>query len=333
MSLSALMKVPRIIASRWLVIAITSALCAAHGFADLFVSSFTQNSVRRYDADTGAFLGTFISAGLGGVSAPHRGRFGPDGNFYVASANNDRILRYDGVTGAFIDIFATAPQLDYPVDLEWGPDGHLYVSSQLNDSIVRFNGVTGAFIDVFVSAGSGGLDGPSGIQFHGNDLFVAGRFNGVGQNHVYRYDATTGAFELGFGASEIVTGFGLDFGADGNLYVVSGGSNVVVKFDPLSGASLGNFVTGGSGGLNGAIGCEFGPDGALYVASLNTDIIERFHGLTGAPLGDFVTAGSGGLDAPNFLTFATPEPRTEASLAGALAFALIVRRRVGLRRS
>ena len=327
------MKLPRIIPSPWLGVAAVSALCAAHGFADLFVSSFTQNSVRRYDADTGAFLGTFISAGLGGVSAPHRGRYGPDGNFYVASANNDRILRYNGVTGAFIDIFAAAPQLDYPVDFEWGADGNLYVSSQLNDSIVRFNGVTGTIIDVFVSAGSGGLDGPSGIQFHGNDLFVAGRFNAAGQNHVYRYDAITGAFELGFGASEIITGFGLDFGADGNLYVVSGSSNLVVKFDPLTGASMGNFVTAGSGGLNGAIGCEFGPDGNLYVASLNTDIIERFNGMTGAPLGDFVVAGSGGLDAPNFLTFAIPEPSAAAFVAGALAFALIMRRRVAQRRS
>jgi hypothetical protein len=31
--------------------------------ADLFVSSFNQNSVRRYDEATGAFLGTFVSAG------------------------------------------------------------------------------------------------------------------------------------------------------------------------------------------------------------------------------------------------------------------------------
>jgi outer membrane protein assembly factor BamB len=175
---------------------------ASSARGDLFVSSFSQNSVRRYDENTGAFIGTFISAGLGGLNAPHRGTFGPDGNFYVASANNDRVLRYNGATGAFIDVFATAAQLDYPVDLQWGPDGNLYVSSQLNDSVVRFNGTTGLFIDVFVSAGSGGLDGPSGIQFHGGDLFVAGRFNTSSQNHVYRYAGLTGGFELGFGMSE-----------------------------------------------------------------------------------------------------------------------------------
>jgi hypothetical protein len=111
---------------------------------------------------------------------------------------------------------------------------------------------------------------------------------------------------------------------------VSGGSNVVVKFDPLSGASLGNFVTSSSGGLNGAIGVEFGPDGNLYVASLNTDIIERYNGMTGAPLGDFVSAGSGGLDAPNFFTFAVPEPTSAALLLIGAALSLKPRRALNL---
>jgi DNA-binding beta-propeller fold protein YncE len=64
---------------------------------------------------------------------------------------------------------------------------------------------------------------------------------------------------------------------DGNLYVVSGMTNRVVKFDPLTGTSLGDFVSSGSGGLSGAIGVEFGPDGNLYVASLNTDIVDRYN--------------------------------------------------------
>src|SRR5262245_21950984 len=98
-------------------------IAAATAKADLYVSSFNQNTVARYDALTGTFLGTFVSAGLGGLSAPHRGDFGPDGNFYVASANNDRILRYNGTTGAFMGIFASAAALDYPVDFRWGPDG------------------------------------------------------------------------------------------------------------------------------------------------------------------------------------------------------------------
>ena len=291
--------------------------------ADLFVSSFTQNSVRRYDEATGNFLGTFIAAGSGGLSAPHRALFGPDGAFYVASANNDRILRYDGVTGAFLGIFASAPQLDYPVDMLWGPDGNLYVSSQLNDSIVRFNGSTGAFIDVFVPSGSGGLGGPSGIQFFGSDLFVAGRFS----NAAYRYDGLTGAFELEIGTGVLPTAFGLDFGPDGNLYVASGGGQRVMKFNPISGANLGTFVASGSGGLSGAIGAEFGTTGQLYVASFNTDSIKAYDGTTGAYLADRVAAGSGGLDSPNYFTVAVPEPATIALLGCAMGSMALRRRR------
>ena len=291
--------------------------------ADLFVSSFSQHSIRRYDEATGASLGTFVSAGSGGLQAPHRSLFGPDGAFYVASANNDRILRYDGATGAYLGVFAQAPQLDYPVDFQWGPDDNLYVSSQLNDSIVRFNGPTGAFIDVFVAAGSGGLDGPSGIQFYNGDLFVAGRFS----NAAYRYDGTTGAFELTIGSGVLNTAFGLDFGPDGNLYVASGAANRINRFNPITGADLGAFVATASGGLSSPIGIEFGTSGELFAASFNTDSIKAYNGTTGAFLGDRVAAGSDGLDSPNYFTVAVPEPGSTVLSAFGYAAAVSLRRR------
>jgi streptogramin lyase len=290
--------------------------------ADLFVSSFTQHSIRRYDEATGNFLGTFITAGSGGLSQPHRSLFGPDGAFYVASAATNRILRYDGATGAYLGIFAQAAELQYPVDMLWGPDGNLYVSSQGNDSIARFNGASGAFIDVFVPVGSGGLDGPSGIQFHNGDLFVAGRYS----NAAYRYDGTTGAYEMTIGSGVINVGYGLDFGPDGNLYVASGGASRINEFDPVTGASLGAFVATGSGGVSAPVGIEFTAGGELLVASLNTDSIKAYNGATGAFLSDRVAAASGGLDAPNYFTIAVPEPGSCAVLAFG-AVGLMLRRR------
>jgi streptogramin lyase len=309
--------------NRALLVSILLAATPPIASADLFVSSFSQHSIRRYDETTGAFISTFIAAGSGNLSAPHRSLFGPDGAFYVASANNDRILRYDGTTGAYLGIFAQAPQLDYPVDFQWGPDGNLYVSSQLNDSIVRFNGSTGAFLDVFVAPGSGGLQGPSGIQFHNGDLFVAGRFS----NAAYRYDGTTGAHELTIGTGVINVGYGLDFGPDGNLYVASGGGHRVNEFDPVTGASLGAFVTTTSGGLSAPIGIEFTSDGELLVASLNTDSVKAYSGTTGSYLSDRVTAGSGGLDSPNYFTVAVPEPAGAALFVLGSFFAALSRRR------
>jgi sugar lactone lactonase YvrE len=70
------------------------------------------------------------------------------------------------------------------------------------------------------------------------------------------------------------------------------------------------FVTGGSGGLSGAIGATFGPDGNLYVSSLFTGEVMRYNGATGAPdpiSGQsgavFVTPNLGGLQAPEYLRF------------------------------
>ena len=297
---------------------------------DLFLSGFSNNTVYRYD-DSGALLGggAFVTAGSGGLSAPHRPMIGADGNLYVASANNDRVLRYNGATGAFIDVFIQpganglpVSTLDYPVDMVIGPDGALYVSSQLNDSVVRFNPATGAFIGVFVGVGSGGLDGPSGIAFHNGDLFVAGRFS----NQVHRYNGTTGApVGTGVFATGLSTPSGIAFGADGNAVVANGASSAILKFDGTTGAAIGTFVAPGGGGISAPIGLEFGPGGSLYVASLNNNKVAKFNGTTGASQGDFVAPGSG-VSGPNFFTF-LPEPGVIVALASGAAILLARRRR------
>ena len=75
-------------------------------------------------------------------------------------------------------------------------NGYLYVGSEYTNEVLRYDAVTAprpasraCRRPVFVSAGSGGLNGPSGLCFgpDGN-LYVTGRnsFN------VIRYDGTTG---------------------------------------------------------------------------------------------------------------------------------------------
>jgi hypothetical protein len=41
----------------------------------------------------------------------------------------------------------------------------VYVTSFDNDSVLKFDADTGAFLGVFVPAGSGGLNGPTGLTF------------------------------------------------------------------------------------------------------------------------------------------------------------------------
>jgi streptogramin lyase len=89
------------------------------------------------------------------------------------------------------------------------------------------------------------------------------------------------------------------FGPDGNLYVASGDTNSILRYDGVTGAFKDAFVTSGSGGLQMPFGLTFGPDGNLYVASWGTGQVLRYDGSSGAFLGTVVS----GLSLPIGLTF------------------------------
>lgn len=85
----------------------------------LFVASFANDDVRQFDATTGAFVQTFVTAGAGGLSGPRGLAFGPDGDLYVTSDGDDSVKRYDGIGGSFIETFVASGSggLDQPFDL------------------------------------------------------------------------------------------------------------------------------------------------------------------------------------------------------------------------
>jgi len=207
--------------------------------AVVYVSSLNSHEVLRYDAGTGVYIDTFISAVSGGLDLPH-GIVQRCDDVLVCSFGSDEVLRYDRDTGAFLDVFIdNANGLTEPTYIQYGPDGMLYVSSQGSDEIHRYTDA-GVFVDAFVAAGSGGLDGPSGFAF-GPDgrLYVAGRYSA----NVIAYDAASGAFDeiiaddtdgLGFGNT-----FGLNFGGNGDMYFASNGN--VYHYD-LDTASIVNTI-------------------------------------------------------------------------------------------
>jgi sugar lactone lactonase YvrE len=72
------------------------------------------------DPNPGAFLGTFVAGGSGGLANPNGILFGPNGDLYGASSvisqhggaliaepGTSQVLRYDGTTGAFLGTFVT----------------------------------------------------------------------------------------------------------------------------------------------------------------------------------------------------------------------------------
>jgi len=179
-------------------IASPTGLIVHNGLA--YVSSYsTSGFVNRYNATTGAFVDTFVSAGSGGLGSAHSLTFGPDGNLYVADNTGNRVMEYNGTTGSFLGVFASGNGLSLPTGLTFGPNGNLFVSSASNDRVLQFNGSSGSYLGDFIGAGSGGLSDPHGLIFRGDgNLYVAG---GSG---VRRYDATTGAFVDQFAASGLL---------------------------------------------------------------------------------------------------------------------------------
>lgn len=257
----------------------------------IYVTSFNSDSVLRFDANTGAFVGVFVPPGSGGLNGPTGLVFGPDGNLYVASfVLTNRVLKYDGRSGAFLGEFVTEGSggLQGPIDLTFGPDGDLYVASSYAGGVFRYDGRTGEFVTQFTA----GPSGAEGVNWRLGDLFVSGHV----RDRVTRYDGqdghNLGAVTRGF--LDWATGF--DFGPDGHIYVASFFDDAVMKFNAQTGAWMGVFAKN----CFGPEMIEFGPNGDLYVASYHGGSVDRFDGRTGAWKGSMFGHG---LDGPIDVAF------------------------------
>lgn len=118
----------------------------------IYVASTGTNQVQKYNALTGAYVGSVSNAALSGPKAV---RFGPDGLMYVASSANNRILRFTA-SGTFVDDYVS-PGSGGMVNcyrMEFGPDGDLYVTALGSNQILRFGTESEAIFTVSLSTAS-----------------------------------------------------------------------------------------------------------------------------------------------------------------------------------
>ncbi len=223
---------------------------------DLYVNN--QDKILRFDGQTGAYMGAVVT----GLTDSKSFVFGPDGNFYVANGDasngsTPQILKFDGATGASLGVFATGGGMQEPMSLAFAPDGNLYVgdgtdtANALQDTIKRYDGATGAFVDTFAS-GDGNLTDPNGMVI-GPDgkLYVAiegPNYGNASFGLVHRYDLATGAKDVFVtdGLGGIQEPFGLTFGPNGDLFVSSGDTGEVYRYDGATGGVVGSgaFLSG-----------------------------------------------------------------------------------------
>jgi hypothetical protein len=187
------------------------------------------------------------------------------------------------------------------------------------NSVLEYDGGTGAFIRVFVGKGSGGLDGPAGLLFRNNNLYVSSQST----NQVLIYNGSTGAFISAFmsaGSGGLNITGDLVFGPDGNMYVNSYATNEVLKYDGSTGAFTSAFVSAGSGGLSGSQGLTFSrPQAHLYSVCLLYDPTKAVRSGATIPIKLQLCNGSGNdLSSSSIVLTAISVTQISTSISGAV---------------
>lgn len=229
-------------------VGLTGPLCVRFGpDGYLYVASEGTDSVKRYDATTGAYVDDFVAAGSGGLDGPTSLAWDANGDLYVASFNTDAVLKFDGRTGDSMGTFVAAGDsgLNGPDNgTTFGPDGVLYVPSYYSNRVLKFDGQTGDSLGVFAVIGH-----PRVLVFDSGYVYITSETS----NSVKKYRLRTGAYLGDFVAPRsggLGTPVGLSFGHDGNLYVTSVPGDNVLRFDGRSGDFIDEFVATGSGGMD-----------------------------------------------------------------------------------
>lgn len=259
---------------------------------DLFVSSRNTHSVKRYDGQTGVYLGDFVKPGAGGLNAPQEVLFGFDGHLLVSGRGNRHILKFDRDDGKFLGNFTSGYDLDNPTKMTLGPDSLIYISQwgQIKKKVARFKFSTGMFVDEFTETD---LNQGSGHAWDADgNLYVAS----FGSADVRKFD-TEGKF-LGIftEAGRLRGAVNLWFGEHGDLFVVDWTLGSVLRFDGHTGRFKSNFVTG----MQNTEGFALGPDSTVFLCDWSRNTINRYDH-SGRLLGIF--ANSGDMRAPNSVAF------------------------------
>jgi hypothetical protein len=304
----------------------------------LLIGDGTDNTVKQYDATTGAPEGNLVASGSQGLLGPRGLLFRNDGQLLAVNQNvgltiPGEVLRYNGITGAPLGALVSATDAHAPYaprGMVLGPNHTLYVADDGNlDGVIlgrvaRFNSETGAFLGDLQPTGFTGdfyaradVIGPDGL------LYVTVRNIAPTGGEIMRWDPATGNFLGTFVASNAGNDLnrpeGIAFGPDGNLYVVSFRADArdtdkILEFNGQTGAYLDKIDLDQVGQPRAAPqALLFGPGGRLFVAITSggpdTGAV-RSYDVAAKTFTNFEAPGT--LGQPWYLTFGNTDPGTLA---------------------
>jgi hypothetical protein len=311
----------------------------------LYIGDGSDNSVKRFDATTGAYLGAFVNSNSG-LDGP-RGIIFVAGNLLLVNQNVDRpfpgeILQYSRQTGQFLGALVPCnPPFNRTCDRHapFAPRGlirglgHTLYVADLGDftttnpgRVAHFDTITGAFLGNLDHTGFTGQFFPRGVVFGPDDrLYVSVVGNlaaGDGlTGAILRFNPHTGRFidvftsnQASGCAQDLHRPEGLTFGPDGKLYVTSfradaSDTDKILIFSPDKTCvdKIDLDQVGQARFFGQAL--VFGPQGFLFVPGFQTGEVRRYNVVT-KTFTTFVPPGH--LQNPWYLTFGNTNPVTLA---------------------
>ena len=202
-------------------------------------------------------------------------------DIYISDAGNFnlppwQILKFDE-NGENGEVFIST-HLAWPQDILFLENQNTVLISNLNSgAISKFDATTGSFIGEFAT----GIGGPTRMEIGPDSLLYVLQWKGNGKVKRYKPDGT---FVDDFTATGVNNSIGLDWDANGSLYVSSFSGKYVRKFGPY-GADLGNFI---SSNLAGPTNIWFAGNGDLMVVDYSGGSVKRFDS-SGNFLGVFIS--------------------------------------------
>jgi hypothetical protein len=200
---------------------------------------------------------------------------------YVSDAGNFssppwKILKFDE-NGENPEIFIDTV-LAWPQDILFLEDQNVVLISNLNTGrITKYNSTTGDYIGDFAT----GIGGPTRMKIGADSLLYVLQWSGNGKVRRYQLDGT---FVDEFTSVGVTQSIGIDWDADGNLYVSSYGGASVRKFDS-DGNSLGIFI---NTNLAGPTNIWFDDNGDLLITDYNGTAVKKFDS-SGTFINNFIT--------------------------------------------
>ena len=217
----------------------------------LFIANTNNNEILKYDLDSHS-LNIFIYD-TGDLIRPGGIAFGPDSYLYVINKKNNQVYRYDVDEEQLLDVFTEKPLSSdkNPTTISlrsitFSKDGkYLFASNPPGSNILTYDVQNRKYIDDYFKKDYV-LQYPTDLTLTPDGKYIL--VIDYAQNIIIRF-TVSGNFDQIFvepGKYGLTELSGIRFGPDGNLYVMGGTSNEMIKYDGIDGSYLGKYDDGGT---------------------------------------------------------------------------------------